>query len=50
MQVLEQIGQPSLSAEFELLHMQGNRLRLEGDLTGIAVSKTSQSYPHAAFG
>src|SRR5947209_11031683 len=49
-QVLEQISQPYLSAEIQLLGVQANRLRLDGDLTGLPVSNTSQSYPHAAFG
>ncbi len=33
-----------------MLRTQGDRLRLDGDLTGIPVSNTSQTYPHAAFG
>lgn len=28
----------------------GKRLRLDGDLTSLPVSNTSQTYPHAAFG
>src|SRR5712691_2844754 len=49
-QVLEQISQPYLTTEVQLLDSQANRLRLDGDLTGIAVSNTSRTYPHAAFG
>jgi hypothetical protein len=49
-QVLEQVSQPYLTAELKLLRSQGKRLRLDGDLTGIPVSNTSQTYPHAAFG
>src|SRR3989440_1250782 len=49
-QVLEQVSQPYLNAELQLLRMQGNRVRMDGDLTGIPVSNTSQTYPHAAFG
>src|SRR6266852_4902773 len=49
-QALEQISQPYLTAEVKLLRLQGNRLRLDGDLTGLPVSNTSQTYPHAAFG
>src|SRR6266568_8114863 len=49
-QVLEQISQPYLTAEIKVLHSQGNRLRLDGDLTGLPVSNTSRTYPHAAFG
>ncbi len=49
-QVLEQVSQPYLTAELQLLRAQGKRVRLDGDLTGIPVSNTSQTYPHAAFG
>jgi hypothetical protein len=34
----------------DLLRSQGKRLRLDGDLTGLPVSNTSQTYPNAAFG
>lgn len=49
-QVLEQISLPYLDTEVQLLEAQANRLHLDGDLTGIAVSNTSRTYPHAAFG
>lgn len=49
-QVLEQISHPSLTAEVQVLHSQGKRVRLDGDLTGLPVSNTSRTYPHAAFG
>src|SRR5579864_8166735 len=49
-QVLEQVSQPYINAELKVLRSQGNRVRLDGDLTGIPVSNTSQTYPHAAFG
>src|ERR1700694_2527254 len=49
-QVLEQVSQPAINTELQVLRAQGNRLRLDGDLTGIPVSNTSQTYPHAAFG
>src|SRR5437588_7459150 len=49
-QVLEQISQPYLDTEVQVLCSQRNRLRLDGDLTGIPVSNTSRTYPHAAFG
>jgi hypothetical protein len=49
-QVLEQISQPYIEAELKLLRSQGKRIRYDGDLTGIPVSNSSQSYPHAAFG
>ncbi|MCL4299126.1 MAG: hypothetical protein KJ077_25545 [Anaerolineae bacterium] len=48
--VLDQVSQPYLEAEVKRLQGQGQRLRLDGDLTGLPVSNTSQSYPHAAFG
>jgi len=49
-QVLEQVSHPYLAAELQVLRTPGNRVRLDGDLTGIPVSNTSQTYPHAAFG
>src|SRR5260221_729353 len=49
-QVLEQVSQPYINAELKVLRSQGKRVRLDGDLTGIPVSNTSQTYPHAAFG
>ncbi|MFL5590586.1 MAG: hypothetical protein ACJ8DI_23465, partial [Ktedonobacteraceae bacterium] len=49
-QAVEQISQPYLTAEVQVLRSQGNRLRLDGDLTGIPVSNTSHTYPNAAFG
>jgi hypothetical protein len=49
-QVLDQVGQPFLEAELKRLHGEGQRLRYDGDLTGIPVSNTSQSYPQAAYG
>jgi hypothetical protein len=48
--VLEQISQPYIEAELQLLRSQGQRIRYDGDLTGLPVSNTSQTYPHAAFG
>src|SRR6266700_2530021 len=49
-EVVEQVSQPYINAELHMLRSPGNRVRLDGDLTGIPVSNTSQSYPHAAFG
>ncbi len=49
-QVLEQVSHPYITSELKLLCSQGKRVRLDGDLTGIPVSNTSQTYPHAAFG
>lgn len=48
--VLEQISQPYIQDELQLLRSSGQRLRYDGDLTGIPVSNTSQTYPNAAFG
>lgn len=48
--VLEQINQLRIKAELQLLRDQGQRIRLDGDLTGIPVSSTSQTYPNAAYG
>src|SRR5204863_9776532 len=36
-QVLEQVSQPYIKAELQLLHAAGTRVRLDGDLTGIPV-------------
>jgi len=49
-QVLEQISQPYIAAELQLLRSQGQRIRYDGDLTGLPVSNTSRTYPNAAFG
>ncbi len=49
-QVLDQVSHPYLTAELQVLRTSGNRVCLDGDLTGIPVSNTSQTYPHAAFG
>ena len=49
-QVLEQVSHPYLTAELQALRTSGNRVCLDGDLTGIPVSNTSRTYPHAAFG
>jgi len=49
-QALEQVSQPFLQAELAVLRSRRQRLRLDGDLTGLPVSNTSQTYPNAAFG
>lgn len=49
-QVLEEISQPYLQGEIRLIQSQGQRLRYDGDLTGLPVADTSQTYPNAAFG
>lgn len=48
--VLEQISHPFIKAELELLRASGERICYDGDLTGIPVSNTSQTYPNAAYG
>lgn len=48
--VLEQVGQPFLEAELGRLRRERKRLELDGDLTGLPVSNTSRTFPHAAFG
>jgi hypothetical protein len=48
--VLEQVSQPFVDAELQRLRASGQRLRLDGDLTGLPVSNTSRTYPNAAFG
>ena len=49
-QALPQVSQAFGAAEIERLEAQGQRLRFDGDLTGLPVSHTSPSYPNAAFG
>ncbi len=48
--VLAGISQPYIDSEVSLLRTQRQRLRLDGDLTGLPVANTSRSYPNAAFG
>lgn len=47
---LDQISQTFITSELDLLRSQGQRVCLDGDLTGLPVSNTSQTYPNAAFG
>ena len=49
-QAMEEISQPFFEAELAQLRRQGQRLRLDGDLTGLPVSNTSRTYPNAAYG
>jgi hypothetical protein len=49
-QVMEQVSEPFIQDELAVLREQGQRLRLDGDLTGIPVSNTSRTYPNAAYG
>jgi len=48
--VLEALSQPFIEAELAQLRQQGQRVRLDGDLTGLPVSNTSRTYPNAAYG
>jgi len=47
---LEGVSRPFLTQEVREVRRKGERIRLDGDLTGIPVSSTSTSYPNAAFG
>jgi len=49
-QVLEQVSQPLIQSELDILHSRKQRLQYDGDLTGLPVSNSSRTYPHAAFG
>lgn len=49
-QVLERISQPFVDTEVNLALLQQQVLVFDGDLTGLAVSSTSTSYPEARFG
>lgn len=49
-QGLEAVSRPYLTCELQRLQSSGQRLCYDGDLTGLPVSNTSQSYPNAAFG
>jgi hypothetical protein len=48
--ILDEISQKYIAAELHLIRSQGQRLQLDGDLTGLPVSNTSQTYPNASFG
>lgn len=47
---LEDVSRPFIAQEVQELRGRGQRLRLDGDLTGIPVSNQSTSYPNADFG
>ncbi len=49
-EVLNRVSQPFLESELALLRTQNCGLEYDGDLTGLAVSNTSQTYPNAAYG
>ncbi len=49
-QVLEKVSRPFIEAEVAQLRQRGQRLCLDGDLTGLPVSNTSRTYPNAAYG
>jgi hypothetical protein len=48
--VLEQVSRPLIQGELDALRVGHRRVRLDGDLTGLPVSNSSQTYPNAAFG
>jgi len=48
--VLEQVSRPLIQGELDALRAGNRRVRLDGDLTGLPVSNSSQTYPNAAFG
>lgn len=48
--LLEEIGRGYVKAELQILQSTGQRLQYDGDLTGMPVSNTSQTFPNAAFG
>lgn len=49
-QLLEEIGQSYVNTELHVLQSTGQRIQYDGDLTGLPVSNTSQTFPNAAFG
>jgi len=49
-QVLAQLSQPYIASELKQLRAQGQRIRFDGDLTGIPVSSSSRTYPNATYG
>jgi len=48
--VLEQVSCPLIQGELDVLRAGNHRIQLDGDLTGLPVSNSSQTYPNAAFG
>ncbi len=46
----EEISQGYVKTELHVLQSTGQRIQYDGDLTGLPVSNTSQSFPNAAFG
>jgi hypothetical protein len=49
-QVLAQLSRPYIVSELKQLRAQGQRIRFDGDLTGLPVSNSSRTYPNAAYG
>lgn len=47
---LEQISQIFVGEEIESIQRQAERLIYDGDLTGLAVSKSSHTYPNVSYG
>jgi hypothetical protein len=48
--VLERVSQPFVESELSILQAPGSQLQYDGDLTGLPVSNTSQTYPNVAYG
>lgn len=48
--VLDEVSQPLIQSELNILRAGGQRLRYDGDLTGLPVSNSSRTYPNAAYG
>jgi hypothetical protein len=48
--VLEQVSHPFIESELAELRSRRYQLQYDGDLTGLPVSNTSRTYPHAAYG
>ncbi len=49
-QALAEISRPFIATELAQIRRQGQRLCLDGDLTGLPVSNTSRTCPNAAYG
>jgi hypothetical protein len=49
-EVLAQVSYPLIQGELDALRAHNRRVQLDGDLTGLPVSNSSQTYPNASFG
>jgi len=47
---VEQVEQPLIQSELDLVRCRGERICYDGDLTGLPVSSSSRTYPRVAFG